>query len=228
MPTHHPTAAQPAFRRHGWSTVRTAFVSIVAGLTLMATMGFSTPDHDELIAALADAHRQILVAAPDAALAAGAAQAAIERPAFGVTPGPDTLIRGGTNYDWAKLVLLYGEFPMTDSNVTVITRWMRQENYVDSWWNRNNPLNNGWGSGGGGGTGRYVDLVDAAANAAEALRTLPRYREIVATLQASAPTDQVERAIWFSGWATGMYNNGTHWSYSEVPVVTAPPSAWGR
>lgn len=153
---------------------------------------------------------------------------ALVRDDFGATPGYETFIAGGTNHDWAKLVLLMGEFPLTDSNVTVVTRWMRQENYVDAWWTRNNPLNNGWGSGGGGGTGTYVHLVDAAENAAEALHTLPRYGEIVATLQASAPTEEVERAIWFSGWASGMYNNGAHWAYNEVPVVQAPPSAWGR
>lgn len=153
---------------------------------------------------------------------------ALVRDDFGATPGYETFIAGGTNHDWAKLVLLMGEFPLTDSNVTVVTRWMRQENYVDAWWTRNNPLNNGWGSGGGGGTGRYVHLVDAAENAAEALHALPRYREIVATLQASAPTEEVERAIWFSGWASGMYNDGAHWAYNDVPVVTAPASAWGR
>ena len=97
----------------------------------------------------------------------------VMRDDFGATPGYETFIAGGTNHDWAKLVLLMGEFPLTDSNVTVVTRWMRQENYVDAWWTRNNPLNNGWGSGGGGGTGTYVHLVDAAENAAEALHTLP-------------------------------------------------------
>jgi len=227
MPTHHRSTARPAFRRHGWSTVRTAFVSVIGGLTVMATLGFSTPSDAELLAAVADAHAQEVVAVPEATVEAAAATVA-ERPAFDATPGYETLISSGTNYDWAKLVLLMGEFPMTESNVTVMTRWMRQENYVDSWWNRNNPLNNGWGSGGGGGTGRYVDLVDAAANAAEALRALPRYDGIVAALEASAPTAELERAIWFSGWATGMYNNGAHWSYVEVPVVAAPPSAWGR
>lgn len=227
MTTPRSTVSRSASRRHVWSTVRTAFVSIVAGLMVMAATGFSTPDDDELLAALSDAHAQPLVAAP-AGVSSSAAPVSAERPAFDATPGYDTLISGGTNYDWAKLVLLMGEFPMTDSNVTVITRWMRQENYVDAWWNRNNPLNNGWGSGGGGGTGRYATLVDAAENAAEALHALPRYREIVAMLMASAPTEQVERAIWFSGWATGMYNSGAHWSYSEVPVVVAPPSAWGR
>ncbi len=248
MPKHQHSDARPAFRRHGWSTVRTAFASIVAGLLIMNTLGFTTPSDDDLIAAYTAANAQPLVVAPaptgapaaaDAADAAEASDAAaagaaltvvplIERPTYSATPGYETLISGGTNYDWAKLVLLKGEFPMTDSNVTVLTRWMRQENYVNTWWNRNNPLNNGWGSGGGGGTGRYVSLVSAAENAAEALRTLPRYSGIVAALEKSVPTAQLERAIWFSGWATGMYNNGAHWSYAEVPVVKAPPSAWGR
>lgn len=246
MPKHPQSDARPAFRRHGWSTVRTAFASIVAGLLIMNTLGFTTPSDDDLLAAYTAANAQPLVVAPaptadasaaveasDASNAAAAGSAAtaapvIERPTYSATPGYETLISGGTNYDWAKLVLLMGEFPMTDSNVTVLTRWMRQENYVNSWWNRNNPLNNGWGSGGGGGTGRYVSLVSAAENAAEALRSLPRYSGIVAALDESAPTDEVERAIWFSGWATGMYNNGAHWSYADVPVVTAPPSAWGR
>ena len=223
MPKHSHVTTRPAFRRHSWSTVRTVFVSMIAGLVVMATMGFSTPTQTEVFAAYIDENAQSL-----AAVTSVEAVPPAERHSFSATPGPETLIAGGTNYDWAKLVLLLGEFPITESNVTVVTRWMRQENYVDTWYLRNNPLNNGWGSGGGGGTGRYVDLVDAAANAAEALNTLPRYSDIVATLRASAPTDEVERAIWFSGWATGMYNQGAHWAYNPVPVVTAPPSAWGR
>lgn len=223
MPRHRHDSTRPAYRRHTWSTTRTVFASIIAGLLVMVTMGFSTPTQSDLVAAFVDQNAQSL-----ATVASTEAIPVIERHDFGATPGYETFIAGGTNHDWASLVLLMGGFPVTESNVTVVTRWMRQENYVDDWWNRNNPLNNGWGSGGGGGTGRYVDLVDAAANAAEALNTLSRYSEIVATLRASAPTDEVERAIWFSGWATGMYNNGQHWSYAPVPVVTAPPSAWGR
>jgi len=156
----------------------------------------------------------------------GIAATSVARDGYGATPGIDTLVAGGTNYDWAKLVLLLGGFPITDNNVTVFTRWMRQENYVDDWWNRNNPLNNGWGSGGGGGLGSYDNLVIAAENAAEALNTIPKYSGIVAAFRADSPTAQTENAIWFSGWATGMYNNGAHWSYTEVPVVTAPPEAW--
>ena len=214
---------KPAFRRHVWSPTRTIFTSIVAGLTVAATLGLSAPTRSELFTSYVDKNAQILstVTSPDIV-------PTVVRDDFGATPGYETFIQGGTNHDWAKLVLLMGGFPITDGNATVVTRWMRQENFVDTWYNRNNPLNNGWGSGGGGGTGNYVDLVDAAQNAAEALNTLPRYGEIVATLQASAPTEQVERAIWFSGWATGMYKNGAHWSYTDVPVVTAPPSAWGR
>jgi hypothetical protein len=151
----------------------------------------------------------------------------VARDSFSASPGIQTLAAGGTNHDWARLVLLLGGWPQTESNITVITRWMRQENYVDSWWNRNNPLNNGWGSGGGGGLGSYDSLVTAAENAAEALHQNPGYAQIVAGFAASAPTDVIEAAIWASPWASGHYNNGAHWSYAPVPVVSAPPEAWG-
>jgi hypothetical protein len=150
----------------------------------------------------------------------------VTRDTFQITPGRTTFINGGTNSDWAKLVLLSGGWPVTDNNVTVITRWMRQENYIDSWWNRNNPLNNGWGSGGGGGLGSYPSLVVAAENAAEALNTHPGYASIRAAFAASAPTDVTESAIWASPWASGHYANGAHWHYTPVPVVKAPPGAW--
>jgi hypothetical protein len=78
-------------------------------------------------------------------------------------------------------VLLNGAWPITDNNVTVITRWMRQENYIDTWWNRNNPLNNGWGSGRRWRAGQLPEpAVVAAENAAEALHTHPGYASIVA------------------------------------------------
>lgn len=223
MSTHEFNATKPAYRRYDWSTTRTVFVSIIAGLAVIAASGVSTPAPPDLVAATVIENPQSFTTA-----ASPSAAPAAVRFDFGATAGYETYIQGGTNHDWAKLVLLMGDFPVSESNVTVVTRWMRQENFVDTWYTRNNPLNNGWGSGGGGGTGRYVDLVDAAVNAAEALNTLPRYSEIVVTLRASAPTEQVERAIWFSGWAAGMYKNGQHWAYNPVPVITAPPSAWGR
>ena len=150
----------------------------------------------------------------------------ITRAEYSATPGIATLVAGGTNYDWAKLVLLSGGWPLTDENVTVLLRWMRQENGPDNWYNRNNPLNNGWGSGGGGGTGSYDNLVIAAQNAAAALHSVGGYSGIVAALAASAPTDQIEAAIWSSPWASGHYANGGHWSYVPVPVITAPADAW--
>ena len=150
----------------------------------------------------------------------------VSRATYSVTPGVDTWVRGGTNHDWARLVLLLGGWPVSDNNVTVLTRWMRQENGADNWWNRNNPLNNGWGSGGGGGTGSYPNLVVAAENAAKALHGLPGYRPIIDALAASAPTEVTEHAIWASPWASGHYANGGHWHYTPVDTVKAPPGAW--
>ncbi|PZQ90698.1 MAG: hypothetical protein DI534_05735 [Leifsonia xyli] len=126
-------------------------------------------------------------------------------------------------------MLLYAGFPVSDSNVVVFVRWMRQENYTDSWWNRNNPLNNGWGASyGPGGTGSNIDLVAAARNAADALRSHAGYAGIVAAFEASVDSATVEQAIWDSPWASGHYGGGTRWHRSEVPVVSAPASAWGR
>lgn len=153
-------------------------------------------------------------------------QATVQRDDYGYQPGIATYAASGTNHDWARIVLIYAGWPVTESNVTVITRWMRQENYIDSWWNRNNPLNNGWGSGGGGGLGSYNNLLTAAQNAAEALRTHPGYASIAAGFARSAPTAEIEAAIWASPWASGHYNNGKHWHYTPVPVIAAPPSAW--
>lgn len=158
-----------------------------------------------------------------AGAAAATTDAVLARDAYGATPGAETFIAGGTNHDWAKLVLLYGGWPITDNNVTVILRWMRQENYVDNWWNRNNPLNLG-----AGGFAAHQTLVTSAQQVASTLSKGSGYREIVAAFAASAPTEVTEHAIWFSPWATGHYNNGAHWHYEPVEVVPAPASAWGR
>jgi hypothetical protein len=154
------------------------------------------------------------------------AAAPITRDQFGASDAVAELAAGGTNVDWATLVLVLGDFPTSADNVTVISRWMRQENYTDSWWQRNNPLNNGWGSGGGSGLGSYDSLVIAAENAAEALREFPAYSGIVASLEASAGADATAAEIWASPWASSHYANGSHWSTAEVPVVKAPADAW--
>jgi hypothetical protein len=146
----------------------------------------------------------------------------LERDAFGSTPGPQTFIQGGTNHDWAKLVLLYAGWPITDSNVTVITRWMRQENGPEDWYRRNNPLNIGMG-----GFASYSSLDQSARVVAKALSTSGMYSEIAAGFAASADTATIEYAIWASPWAGGHYAWGGHWHYNPVPVVTAPRGAWG-
>ena len=145
---------------------------------------------------------------------------------FSATAGFQTFVQGGSNYDWAKLVLLEGGFPVTDNNVTVMTRWMRQENGANDWWNRNNPLNNGLGSGGGGGTGSYPNLQVAAKYLAANLRR-PIFASIAAAFDAQAPTATIESAIWNSNWASSHYANGGHWHYTPVDVVPAPSGAWG-
>jgi hypothetical protein len=205
-----------AFRTLSWGAAFAAF-ALVAVFAIVPTAPHISPAADD-----SQRHKEVqsLVAVSNVATPE------VARDAFQVTPGRTTFINGGTNHDWAKLVLLNGGWPVTDNNVTVITRWMRQENYIDTWWNRNNPLNNGWGSGGGGGLGSYPSLEVAAENAAEALNTHPGYSEIVAAFASSAPTEVTEAAIWASPWASGHYANGSHWHYTAVPVVKAPAGAW--
>jgi hypothetical protein len=157
----------------------------------------------------------------------GAAGASVVRDGFAAKSGLENLSKGSTNHDWAVLVLYMAGFPTTESNVTVMLRWMRQENGPDNWWLRNNPLNNGWGSGGGSGLGSYDDLVTAAENVGNALHGNSGYAAIVAGFAASAPTAQIEQAIWASPWATSHYANGGHWSYSPVPEVASPAGTWG-
>jgi hypothetical protein len=208
-----------------------AAVSAVAGLTLITAL--APPPTTNALASggteYATASSGFESGATQTLEVPGEAVAgAIARDGYGATPGVVTIARERTNRAWATLVMYFGGFPMTESNVTVMLRWMRQENGPDDWWLRNNPLNNGWGSGGGSGLGSYDTLVTAAENAAEALRENSLYSEITAGFDASAPTAQIEAAIWASPWASSHYANGAHWSYSPVPVVTAPADAWGQ
>ncbi|NYH00717.1 hypothetical protein BJ979_003342 [Schumannella luteola] len=150
----------------------------------------------------------------------------VSRDVVMATAGIDTLKQSGTNADWAKMVLLFGGWQQTDANVTVMLRWMRQENGTDNWWNRNNPLNNGLGSGGGSGLGSYVSLVEAARYCAENIQS-GRYPGIVAGMESGASADVTAAAIWASPWASSHYANGAHWSTRPVDVVKAPVAAWG-
>lgn len=208
-----------------------ALGAVAATFGLMISMALAPPvppSEAAMLNAYAETHAQEVEVEEEATAEHLVATGAVTRDDYDATAGIETFKASGTNHDWAKLVLLFAGFPISDTNVTVITRWMRQENYVDSWWNRNNPLNNGWGASfGPGGTGSNVNLVEAARNAADALLTNRGYAGIVAAFQQGTSTEAVEAAIWASPWASGHYNGGTHWHYTPVEVIKAPPSAWG-
>lgn len=145
----------------------------------------------------------------------------LTRDGYGATAGLRTLRASGTNVDWAKIVLVDGGWPQTDANVTVLTRWMRQENGVDDWWNRNNPLNMG-----AGGFASFPDLITNAQAVADLIHSNSGMAGIAAALANGTDAAATESAIWNSNWAGGHYAYGAHWHYTPVDVVTAPASAW--
>ncbi len=138
------------------------------------------------------------------------------------------LIGDGTQADWARLVLYDGGWPITDQKVLAITQWMRAENSPTSWWLRDNPLNNGFGTFAGTFMSGYPDLVAAAQQCAAAIQKMGGYQVIEDALAADSSRDQVRAAIIASSWATGHYGGGAHWGDATPPEVAAPASAWGR
>lgn len=212
--------------------VALALVATVAiaplGAPSVVTAGSSSRGLDASTGGASDASTRLATTQRYSVDADVPAAASAPKESYVATTGTQTLIEGGTNHDWARLVLIEGGWPVTDENVKLITRWMRQENGADNWWNRNNPLNNGQGSGGGSGLGSYVDLTDAAYYAAENLAMRSFYTDIVAGLEAGTSADATAAAIWASPWASSHYGYGTHWSSSPVREIAAPPEAWGR
>jgi hypothetical protein len=195
----------------------------VGAFALIATFAIAppaTPDAAGQLALYIAAHPQTLSVSERVSLQDGT------RDGYSATAGVESLAATGTNYAWAKLVMLSGGWPQSEANITVMVRWMRQENGTDDWWNRNNPMNNGYGSGGGGGLGSYDSLVTAAQKAAENLQRNSSFSTIVSAFAVSAPTNITEQAIWASPWASSHYGNGSRWHTSPVPEVTAPVSAW--
>lgn len=138
---------------------------------------------------------------------------------------PAITVGGTTNVDWAALVLQDGHFPVTPNNLTVMLQWMDSENDPNSWWLRNNPLNNGLGSGGGSGLGSYQNLTIAAGYVAQQLRR-DLFSGIAQALDANSPVEVTARAIIASPWAGGHYNNGAIWHAVDVPIVSAPAEDW--
>ncbi|GAB3395567.1 hypothetical protein GCM10027568_27850 [Humibacter soli] len=138
---------------------------------------------------------------------------------------PAITVGGLTNVDWAALVLQDGQFPVTPNNLTVMLQWMDSENDPNSWWLRNNPLNNGLGSGGGAGFGSYDNLTTAASYVAQQLRR-DLFSGIAASFEANAPVAASAQAIIDSPWAGGHYNYGAIWHAVDVPIVAAPAEDW--
>jgi hypothetical protein len=201
----------------------------------------AAPTHAQELSAYISAHAQkldvdakrpapLVSPAPDPTSSGAAAITAapgtgasldLSRDGYGATPGLQTLASSGTNYDWAKIVLLDGGWPQTDANVTVMTRWMRQENGADDWWNRNNPLNMG-----NGGFASFPSLLVSAQGVADLIHSNPGMAGIAAALARGDNSAATESAIWNSNWAGGHYAYGGHWHYTPVDRVKAPASAW--
>jgi hypothetical protein len=208
--------------------MRPSFINLrvaVAAFALVAIPAVAPPPElspAQLLNLYDAAHAQQLT------VAKSASAVTITHSTYSATAGIQSLANNGTNYDWAKLVLLEGGWPLSDNNVTVLLRWMRQENGVNNWWNRDNPLNNSFGAPGAGGTGSNPNLIVAAEHAAQALKRGAGggYGGIVSSLAASASPDATAQAIWASNWSGSHYANGTHWSTAPVPIVKAPASAW--
>ena len=213
--------------------------AIALGTALFATQ-LTAPSDATLLSSYISAHAQRLDVAHDSVPApvispspvagpaaitstSGAVPAAsdLSRDGYGSTPGVRTLAGSGTNHDWARIVLLDGGWPQTDANITVLTRWMRQENGVDDWWNRDNPLNIG-----AGGFGTFPNLLAAAQATADLLHSNSGMTAIVAALAAGDDAARTESAIWYSNWAGGHYAYGAHWHYTPVDRVKAPAGAW--
>jgi hypothetical protein len=145
------------------------------------------------------------------------------------TPVPGTTRKtASTNFDWAKVVLADGGWPVCANNVTVLTQWMASEEPPSDWYNRNNPLNNGDGSGGGAGLGSYDNLVTAAYYVGDNINANPSwYGAIDSDLTACAAPGTTAQAIWASPWAGSHYGNGSTWHSGSVDTVTAPAANWG-
>jgi hypothetical protein len=222
--SHVPPAPQRIIdRRHLGAT--TVLLTLLFGIAL-APIGMPPSAAEiraEYIAGYVESNAQEFVMTATLADRALEVTGPVVRDEYAATPGPGTYIAGGTNHDWAKLVLVYAGWPVTDNNVTVITRWMRQENGADDWYNRNNPLNIG-----AGGYASYPDLQTSAQVVARALTGSGMYRDIAAGFASSAEPSVTEYAIWASPWAGGHYAWGGHWHYTPVEVVSAPSGAWGR
>jgi hypothetical protein len=208
-------ARQFAHKPARYAVIAGSIAGTMGLVVLVAVVPPVPPTAAEQLAAYVDKHSQTLRVSEQATVVA------ITRDKYSTAPGVDGLVAAGTNYDWAKLVMLYAGWPQSEANVTVMVRWMRQENGANDWWNRNNPLNLG-----SGGFGTFPDLIAAAKSTGSNLHSNPGYAGIVAGFAAGTSTDATEQAIWASPWAGSHYGNGSRWHYTPVDSFAAPTGAW--
>lgn len=137
-----------------------------------------------------------------------------------------------SNYLWAAMVITLAGATPTQNNVDNFVSWMTAENGAATWTGtagRNNPLNNGLGSGGGAGLGSYPDLFTAAEFAAKGINGgIQGAAPIGAALKANAPFSVFHAATIQSGWAQYHYA-GSGWASAtspySVPTVTVADAA---
>jgi hypothetical protein len=111
---------------------------------------------------------------------------------------------------------------------------MASEEPVNNWFDRNNPLNCGLGSGGGAGLGSYTNLVAAAYYVAENLTNGSVYGTIIGDLERSASPAITGSAIWASPWSKSHYSGspsesqywGDEWATGNIISVAAPAFRW--
>ncbi|MBO0731239.1 MAG: C40 family peptidase [Acidimicrobiaceae bacterium] len=133
-----------------------------------------------------------------------------------------------TNEAWAIQVLKLGRWPVTKNNITSILQWMASEEPPSDWANRNNPLNNGLGSGGGSGLGSYANLGLAAHYVVANIKTGNYgYGAINEALSKSADPSVTAAAIQRSSWAGSHYGYGASWHSSPVPIVSTSGHTYG-
>ena len=132
---------------------------------------------------------------------------------------------GSTNYDWASLVMVRCNPPITPtaSNTGNFTRWMGAENPRNDWWHLNNPLNCGLNDGSADGAGSYPNLDYAATETARVL-SQGNMSPIADALRSNASTAAFSAGCARSSWSTGGYHNNPGYiaSVPQEAVIASP------
>lgn len=126
------------------------------------------------------------------------------------------------NFDWARLMLSDGRFPITENNVDNVTRWMTAEEPTGDWYHAWNPLNI---NASGAGFDQFPNLETSARVTAQVIRQ-SNMIGIAQCLAANAATSAFSAAVVRSPWAESHYGgNPGHIAMIPVPgAVEAPGS----